>query len=59
MTDPDRSHRLVITDPDEARKLFRYINGEEWRDYRAIVSVFAQAFFAGFAPEDGVNELAK
>lgn len=59
MADPDRSHRLVITDPGEARKLFRYINGEEWRDYRAIVSVFAQTFFAEFAPDDVVNELAK
>lgn len=35
-----------------ARQLFRYLGGEEWREYRAILSVFAGTFFAEFTSED-------
>lgn len=39
-------------DPDGARLLFRYLGGEEWNEYRAILRVFADTFFAEFTPED-------
>ena len=50
----DRSTRTGATsaDPDTARLLFRYLGGEEWREYRAILQVFANTFFAEFTPED-------
>ena len=35
-----------------ARALFRYLGGEEWREYRAILAVFAGTFFAEFTPEE-------
>ena len=35
-----------------ARTLFRYLGGEEWREYRAILAVFAGTFFAEFTPEE-------
>jgi uncharacterized protein (TIGR02677 family) len=35
-----------------ARQLFRYLAGEEWREYRAILGVFAGTFFAEFTAED-------
>lgn len=35
-----------------ARQLFRYIGGDEWNDYRAILEVFAGTFFADFTPDD-------
>jgi uncharacterized protein (TIGR02677 family) len=34
------------------RQLFRYVTVEEWQDYRAIVGVFADTFFAEFSPAD-------
>ena len=37
---------------DEARLLFRYLGGEEWQEYRAILSVFADTFFSEFSPQD-------
>lgn len=37
---------------DEARLLFRYLGGEEWREYRAILSVFTDTFFSEFSPEE-------
>ncbi|MCY3951366.1 MAG: TIGR02677 family protein [bacterium] len=37
---------------DRARQLFRYLGGEEWQEYRAILSVFAGTFFAEFTSED-------
>lgn len=40
-----------------ARLLFRYVGGEEWRDYRAILNVFADTFFAEFAPDDVIERL--
>lgn len=40
------------------RLLFRYVTVEEWQDYRAIVGVFADTFFAEFAPADVQAQLA-
>jgi uncharacterized protein (TIGR02677 family) len=37
---------------DDARRLFRYVTGDEWRDYRAIMAVLAGTFFAEFTPDD-------
>ena len=37
---------------DRARRLFRYLNGPEWREYRAILGVFAGTFFAEFTADD-------
>ena len=47
------------TDPDAARRLFRYVTAEEWRDYRAIVAVFAGTFFAEFTPDDVAQLLGR
>ena len=44
--------------PERARSLFRYLGGPEWREYRAILAVFAGTFFAEFAPEDVAAEPA-
>jgi uncharacterized protein (TIGR02677 family) len=53
------------TEPDqgpgtdaEARLLFRYVTVEEWRDYRAVVGVFAGTFFREFTPDEVAAELA-
>ena len=40
------------SDPDRTRLLFRYLGGEEWSEYRSILRVFADTFFAEFTPED-------
>jgi uncharacterized protein (TIGR02677 family) len=45
------------TGPDAARSLFRYVTVEEWRDYRAIMGVFAGTFFSEFTPDDVVGRL--
>ena len=37
--------------PGRARQLFRYLGGEEWQEYRAILGVFAGTFFAEFTSE--------
>ena len=42
---------------DEARLLFRYLGGEEWQEYRAIMSVFADTFFSEFSPQDVIGAL--
>jgi uncharacterized protein (TIGR02677 family) len=45
--------------PDGAgRKLFRYVTGEEWREYRAIMAVFAGTFFSEFTPEEVASHLS-
>ena len=53
---PRVSHDPAAGDPENGqgrgRQLFRYLGGEEWREYRAILSVFAGTFFAEFAIED-------
>jgi uncharacterized protein (TIGR02677 family) len=50
-------------DPPEAaergRRLFRYLVGEEWNEYRAIIAVFAGTFFAEFTPDDVAVALAR
>ena len=38
--------------PGRARQLFRYLGGEEWQEYRAILGVFAGTFFAEFTAEE-------
>lgn len=46
-------------DPAErGRLLFRYVTVEEWRDYRTIVGVFADTFFAEFSPGEVQAQLA-
>ena len=40
------------SEPGRARQLFRYLGGEEWHEYRAILGVFAGTFFAEFTAED-------
>ena len=40
------------SEPGRARQLFRYLGGEEWQEYRAILGVFAGTFFAEFTAED-------
>lgn len=50
---------MTSTDPAaDARALFRYVTGEEWRDYRAILGVFAGTFFAEFSPDEVIAHLA-
>ena len=44
--------------PDRARRLFRYLSGDEWHEYRAIMAVFAGTFFAEFTPDDVSARLA-
>ncbi len=44
---------------DRARRLFRYVHGDEWMEYRAIMAVFADTFFAEFTPDDVVAALAR
>lgn len=41
-----------------ARALFRYLGGDEWREYRAILEVFAGTFFAEFTPEEIATAVA-
>ena len=41
----------------QARLLFRYVTGEEWQEYRAIMAVFAGTFFSEFTPEEVVAQL--
>ena len=48
----NRPEHATGDDPDGARLLFRYLGGEEWNEYRAILRVFADTFFAEFTPED-------
>lgn len=40
------------SDAHRVRHLFRYLGGEEWAEYRAILAVFADTFFTEFSPED-------
>ena len=43
---------IDLDDRTGARLLFRYLSGEEWHEYRAILKIFAGTFFAEFTPED-------
>ena len=45
---------------DEAgRSLFAYVPAQEWRDYRAILGVFAGTFFSEFTPDEVAARLAE
>ena len=46
------------TELDSGRRLFRYITGEEWQDYRKIVAIFAGTFFSEFTTEEVERRLA-
>lgn len=50
-------HSEATSATDQARQLFRYLGGEEWQEYRAILSVFADTFFSEFSPTDVINAL--
>ena len=63
--DPDRARTRPGAQPDpapdepeRARSLFKYLAGEEWREYRAILEVFAGTFFAEFTPAEVAAEPA-
>ena len=42
----------AAADPEATRLLFRYLGGDEWNEYRTILRVFADTFFAEFTPDD-------
>lgn len=45
-------------DPDDrARLLFRYLDGEAWVEYRAVLAVFANTYFSDFGPDEVHAEL--
>lgn len=46
------------TAADAGRLLFRHVTGEEWREYRAIMAVFAGTFFSEFTLEEVSERLA-
>jgi uncharacterized protein (TIGR02677 family) len=45
-------------DVDAGRRLFRYITGDEWQEYRQILSIFAGTFFSEFTTEEVEQRLA-
>lgn len=45
-------------DPEAGRRLFRYVTGDEWQEYRQIVAVFAGTFFSEFTTEEVEARLA-
>lgn len=45
-------HRGIDDHLERGRLLFRYVTVDEWRDYRAIMGVFADTFFAEFTPAE-------
>ena len=50
-------HQSGEPDFNRSRRLFRYLLGEEWQDYRAILRVFANTFFSEFDSSDIATEL--
>lgn len=54
---PDNQGRLEAE--EAGRLLFRHLAGEEWREYRAIMAVFAGTFFSEFTPEEVAERLAE
>lgn len=42
---------------ETARRLFFYLHGDEWEQYRAILSIFSGTFFAEFTPEEVTSRL--
>lgn len=51
-TDASDPQDAADSDADRTRLLFRYVGGDEWQEYRTILRVFADTFFAEFTPED-------
>ena len=53
--------RAIPVEPDDeassGRQLFKYISGEEWREYRIILKVFADTSFAEFTPDQVAVEV--
>lgn len=45
------------SNPDRARRLFRYLAGDEWGEYRAILALFAGTFFVELSPHDVLAQL--
>lgn len=60
MSDPagEPGPLLDVSTADAGRRLFRYLAGDEWLEYRAIMEVFAGTFFAEFTPDDVAAHLA-
>jgi uncharacterized protein (TIGR02677 family) len=56
--EPPRFESGDATD-GSGRLLFRYLGGDEWAEYRAILHVFADTFFAEFAPEEVTERLSE
>ena len=56
-TEADRYRALLRDDPDRARQLFRYLGGEEWREYRAILKIFSGTYFAEFTPREVADKV--
>jgi uncharacterized protein (TIGR02677 family) len=44
---------------DDDRSLFRYVTADEWRDYRRIMALFADTFFAEMNVDDVARRLAE
>lgn len=53
----DEALALDETGDAVARRLFRYVVGDEWREYRTIMNVFAGTFFSEFTPEEVAGRL--
>ncbi len=56
---PERGRSDSGGDPVGARTLFRYLGGDEWHEYRAILEVFAGTFFAEFTPGEVAAAVAE
>ena len=52
MSDVGREATAEAVGDSVKRQLFRYVTAEEWREYRAILAVFADTFFAELAPDE-------
>lgn len=48
-----------MSELSEPRQLFRYLGGDEWQEYRAILKVFAGTFFAEFTDEEVADAVAE
>lgn len=59
LDDADGPGERAAADDVPGRLLFRYVTVEEWRDYRAIMGVFAGTSFAEFTPDDVAQRLAE
>ncbi len=56
-----KAHAQLVAPQDDsnhARRLFRYLGGEEWREYRAILKVFSGTYFAEFTPQEVAARIA-